>query len=222
MEKRAPKKQSQNRQKTLKKILDAAEITFAQHGYTGASFSMIARAADIPKSNILYYFPNKESLYRTVVEDIFSVWVHAADSIEENNSPRLALGSYIDLKMELARSRPYGSKVWANEVIQGAPVLQDYLVTELRDWTDTRIKVINAWIAEGEMRPVNARNLLYMIWATTQHYADFNHQIEKLNNGKPMSDAQWEEAKLAVKAIILDGVLVCDTEPKTSAEANVA
>ncbi len=216
MEKRAPKKQSQNRQKTLKKILDAAERTFAQHGYTGASFSMIARAADIPKSNILYYFPNKESLYRTVVEDIFSVWVHAADSIEEDTCPRAALASYIDLKMELARSRPFGSKVWANEVIQGAPVLQDYLVTELRDWTETRIKVINTWIEKGKMRPVNARNLLYMIWATTQHYADFSHQIEKLNNNKPMSSAQWEEAKVAVKAIILDGVLTADPAPPPS------
>jgi hypothetical protein len=41
------------------------------------------------------------------------------------------------------------------------------------------------------MRPVDPRWLLYMIWATTQHYADFAHQIETLN-GRPLSDAQWQ------------------------------
>lgn len=191
----------------MKRILDAAEVVFAQHGYAGASVSMIARMAEIPKSNILYYFPTKEQLYRTVVEDIFQVWVRAADAITEQSSPLEALGAYIDHKMDLARLRPHGSKVWANEVIQGAPVLHDYLVEELRDWTETRIKVMEAWIAGGKMRPVSPRHLLYMIWATTQHYADFGHQIEKLNNNRPLSDPQWHEAKAAAKAIVLGGVL---------------
>ncbi len=207
MQIQTPGKQTQNRQMMEKKILDAAEMVFAQHGFAGASVSMIARLAEIPKSNILYYFPTKELLYRTVVEDIFSVWVQAADAISEENSPLDALGSYIDLKMDLARSRPYGSKVWANEVIQGAPVLHDYLVEELRNWTDTRIKVIEAWTAAGKLRPVNGRHLLYLIWATTQHYADFGHQIEKLNHNQPLSDQQWQEAKAAAKSIILGGVL---------------
>jgi TetR/AcrR family transcriptional regulator len=45
-----------------------------------------------------------------------------------------------------------------------------------------------------------------MIWATTQHYADFGHQITTLNEGKELSDEQWEEAKRTATEIILRGI----------------
>ncbi|MBZ0215465.1 MAG: TetR family transcriptional regulator C-terminal domain-containing protein, partial [Fimbriimonadaceae bacterium] len=47
---------------------------------------------------------------------------------------------------------------------------------------------------------------LYMIWATTQHYADFNHQIETLNDMSPLSDAEFDAAKRNVIKIILTGI----------------
>jgi TetR/AcrR family transcriptional regulator len=68
------------------------------------------------------------------------------------------------------------------------------------------VAVIRRWIAEDKMAPVDPRHLLYMIWATTQHYADFGHQIETLNGGAPLSDAQWRAAKESVKSIILRGI----------------
>ena len=108
--------------------------------------------------------------------------------------------------MDLSRSHPFGSKVWASEVMHGAPVIQDYLETTLRDWTDGRIAAIQAWIDAGKMAPVNPRHLLYMLWATTQHYADFGHQVETLNAGRPLTERQWREAKDSVKAIILRGI----------------
>jgi TetR/AcrR family transcriptional regulator len=45
-----------------------------------------------------------------------------------------------------------------------------------------------------------------MMWATTQHYADFGHQIETLNNSEPLTDAQWQAATDSVKTIILNGI----------------
>jgi TetR/AcrR family transcriptional regulator len=108
--------------------------------------------------------------------------------------------------MDLARSHPAGSKVWASEVMHGAPVIQDYLEQTLRAWTNDRSAVIQRWIDQGRMSDVSPRHLLYMIWATTQHYADFAHQIETLNADAPLDDAQWAEAKAAVRGIILRGV----------------
>jgi TetR/AcrR family transcriptional regulator len=108
--------------------------------------------------------------------------------------------------MELSRRHSDGSKVWASEVMHGAPVIQDYLETTLRDWTTCRAGLIQRWIDEGKMAPVNPEHLLYMLWATTQHYADFGHQIETLNGGKPLSDVQWRAAKESVKTMILRGI----------------
>ncbi len=203
-----PQKQIRNREKNLHRIVAAAEVVFAENGFAGATYAKIAQQAEIPKSNVLYYFPKKEVLYRTVVEDIYNVWRYAADSIKRENSPEEALGDYIDTKLELSRTRPYGSRVWANEIIQGAPIVQDYLERDLKDWTNKRIAVIEVWIAEGRINPVDPRALLYLIWSVTQHYADFGHQIKTLNGGQAFSDAQWQETKRAVKAIILQGVVL--------------
>ncbi|MEM9583718.1 MAG: TetR/AcrR family transcriptional regulator [Pseudomonadota bacterium] len=200
--------QKRNRAETKTRIRFAAERVFAEYGYSGASFSMIAAEAGLPKSNIVYYYSSKKALYRVVVEDIFNVWRAAADTIHPDNDPLEALGDYIDTKLDLARTRPYGSKVWANEIIQRAPIVQDYLEGELRRWTEERIAVIDGWSAAGLIRPVSARHLLYAIWATTQHYADFTHQIRTLNDNKDLSAAQWEETKQAVKSVLLCGVAV--------------
>jgi TetR/AcrR family transcriptional regulator len=90
--------------------------------------------------------------------------------------------------------------------MHGAPVIQDYLETTLRDWTAGRARLIQKWIDEGRMDAVNPDHLLYMLWATTQHYADFGHQIETLNGGHPLSEAQWLAAKDSVKQMILKGI----------------
>ena len=198
--------QIRHREETRAQIQQAAERVFADYGYVGASFSRIAAEAGLPKSNIVYYYQTKEKLYRNVVENIFNVWREAADVLSPERDPIAALGDYIETKLELARTRPYGSTVWANEIIQRAPVVQDYLEGELRQWTDDRIEVIEYWIAQKQIRPVSARHLLYAIWATTQHYADFKHQIRTLNDDLELTNQQWEDTKRSLRDILLEGV----------------
>lgn len=187
-------------------ILEAAEKVFAEAGFGGATMQLIADMAGLPKASLHYYFPTKEALYRRVVQRIFDIWLEAAGSFDEADGPAEGIGAYIDAKMEISRRHRDGSKVWAAEVMHRAPVIQDYLETTLAEWTEGRMSVIQRWIDEGKMAPVSPRHLLYMLWATTQHYADFSHQIETLNGGEPLSDAQWDEAKAAVRQIILRGI----------------
>lgn len=187
-------------------ILEAGERTFAQHGFRGATMQMIADQAGLPKANLHYYFDSKEKLYRCVVEKIFEIWLQAASSFENSDEPKEALKLYIYEKMQISRRHPYGSKVWANEVMQGAPIIQDFLETQLRSWTDGRIESIQEWIAAGKIRSVEPRWVMYMIWATTQHYADFGHQIETLNADAPLSEAQWEAASETVFEVIWNGL----------------
>lgn len=224
-----PNKTKQNskagiRHENQKVILRAAEQVFAEHGFRGATTKMIADLAGIPKANLHYYYPTKLSLYQKIVEDIFEIWLSAADVFENNQNPIDALSRYIDEKMSLARTYPYSSKVWANEVMHGAPIIQDYLETNLAQWTKAREANIQVWIDNGQLDPIDPKHLLYMIWATTQHYADFNHQIQTLNNGKELSDKQWADASRDVKKIIISGVgaratgkqkITKKTEPQT-------
>ena len=199
-------KRTETRRENERVILDAAEKVFAEAGYGGATMQLIADMAGLPKANLHYYFPTKEALYRQVVRNIFEIWLHAADTFDDAPGPVEGIGGYIEAKMAISRRHPFGSKVWASEVMHGAPVIQDYLETTLRDWTEGRMAVIQAWVDQGKMAPVDPRHLLYMLWAMTQHYADFGHQIETLNGGRPLSDAQWYEATETVKTVILRGI----------------
>ena len=201
-----PVRRTDIRRENERAILKAAEKVFAEAGFGGATMQLIADMAGLPKANLHYYFATKEDLYRRVVQQIFEIWLDAAASFDNAPGPVEGIGAYVDAKMDISRRHPNGSKVWASEVMHGAPVIQDYLESTLRDWTDGRIAVIERWISEGKMAAIDPRHLLYMLWATTQHYADFGHQIETLNNGNPLSDQQWQAAKTSVKTLILRGI----------------
>ncbi|WP_213764477.1 TetR/AcrR family transcriptional regulator [Caballeronia sp. dw_19] len=186
-------------------LLACAEAVFAERGLEGASTAMIAERAGLPKANLHYYFPTKLALYRRVLEDLFEDWHRAADTFESSDDPVEAIGGYVRTKMELSRRRPLGSKVWASEIIHGAVHMQDILNERVKPWLDTRVIVIDGWIARGLLAPVDAQTLMFMIWATTQHYADFDAQIRALKGKRALSqkafDASTEEVvRLVIRA----------------------
>jgi TetR/AcrR family transcriptional regulator len=186
-------------------LLACAEAVFAERGLEGASTAMIAERAGLPKANLHYYFPTKLALYRRVLEDLFEDWHRAADTFESSDDPVEAIGGYVRTKMELSRRRPLGSKVWASEIIHGAVHMQDILNERVKPWLETRVIVIDGWIARGLLAPVDAQTLMFMIWATTQHYADFDAQIRALKGKRALSqkafDTSTEEVvKLVIRA----------------------
>jgi TetR/AcrR family transcriptional regulator len=186
-------------------LLACAEAVFAERGLEGASTAMIAERAGLPKANLHYYFPTKLALYRRVLEDLFEDWHRAADTFESSDDPVEAIGGYVRTKMELSQRRPLGSKVWASEIIHGAVHMQDILNERVKPWLETRVIVIDGWIARGLLAPVDAQTLMFMIWATTQHYADFDAQIRALKGKRALSqkafDTSTEEVvKLVIRA----------------------
>jgi len=194
------------RRENVAKILAAAETVFAEKGFKGASVGLIAERAGVPKPNVYYYFGAKEDLYKRVIEGVCSIWLHAADTFDETEDPAEAIRTYVASKMDLARIRPHGSRLWAIEMASGAPFLQEYLVGTVKPWLESREAVLERWMSEGKLAPVKARYLFYMIWATTQNYADFEAQINVMNEGKPLNDSQFEEAKETVIALILKSI----------------
>lgn len=187
-------------------ILEAAEKIFAKNGFKGAATGDIAQEAGLPKANVHYYFKTKEILYREVLRHILNDWMSAATTFEAQDDPAEALRVYVTAKMEFSRKRPYGSRVWAREIMSGAPVLDNFLATTLKDWLKQRTKIIRRWIREEKINPINPRALMYMIWATTQHYADFERQIIILNNGKELSDRSYRSRTEQVVELVLGSV----------------
>jgi TetR/AcrR family transcriptional regulator len=195
------------REENQRLILEAAEAVFAEQGFKGATTAAIAKRAGLPKANVHYYFPSKHDLYREVMARVLERWLDAADSLDDSHDPEEALGRYIAAKMDLSRTRPLGSRIFASEIMRGAPVIADHLETTLKNWLVSRSAIVRRWTEEGKLAPVDPKVLFYLIWAATQHYADFARQIEVLNDGQPLSEAQWRDCTREVTQTILRGVL---------------
>ena len=187
-------------------ILETAERVFALSGFQGASIAQIAREAGLPKANVHYYFKTKLDLYRQVLEHILDDWMEEASSFDEYADPKQALRTYVQAKMEFSRKRPFGSRVWASEIMGGAPVMEGFLGTILKKWVDERARIIRGWVRDGKIDPVHPRALLYMIWGTTQHYADFERQLVILNSGKEITDRQYRARTDQVVNLVLASV----------------
>jgi TetR/AcrR family transcriptional regulator len=197
------RRKAQIRESNEAQLLACAEAVFAEKGFEGASTSLIAERAGLPKANLHYYFPTKLQLYRRVLEDLFEDWHKAANTFDASDDPVAAIGGYVRTKMALSRRRPLGSKVWANEITHGATHMRDILVERVKPWMDTRIVLINDWIAQGLLAPVDPQTLLFMIWATTQHYADFEAQIRALSGPRKLNPQAFAETTEQVVDMII-------------------
>ena len=158
-------------------ILSAAERVFARAGFGGATMAAIATESGLPKANLHYYFGSKDVLYRAVLARILNDWLVPTHGIRAEADPRTALEQYIRAKMALSAQRPDGSKVFANEMLHGAPIVKTILSSELRPMVQEKAAVVQGWVDAGRMAPVDAVHLFFTIWAATQTYADFEAQV---------------------------------------------
>ncbi len=194
------------REENEKIIIQAAEQVFAQYGFKGATTEKISNQAGLPKSNIHYYFKTKSQLYHQVLERILEEWMEDAKVFDNHQDPRIVLTQYVESKMKFSRLRPFASKVWANEVLHGATMVGKFLETTLKTWLEDRVNVVNGWIQSGKITAIDPNAFFYMIWSVTQHYADFDRQLEILNQGKPYTDKEYQQKTQQVVQLILASV----------------
>jgi TetR/AcrR family transcriptional regulator len=184
-------------------ILSAAEEVFATQGYRGATTAAIAKKAGLPKANVHYYFGTKEALYAAVLDDILGLWLGELDRIAEASDPATALADYIRAKIRHSRERPLASKVYANEMIRGARHTGDFLKNELRNLVKQKAGVLQAWADAGKIEPVDPVHLFSIIWAATQHYADFDVQVGALLGRRQLTAKDYDEAAEMIVRMVL-------------------
>ncbi|MES2531847.1 MAG: HTH-type transcriptional regulator RutR [Pseudomonadota bacterium] len=187
-------------------ILAAALGLFSRFGLHGTSVDQVAARADVSKSNLLYYFANKEELYVSVLRDLLAVWLEPLRGFSAEQDPREAIAAYIRRKLVVSRDQPDASRLFCLEMIQGAPLLRDELGRELRDLVDRKSEVVRAWVAAGKLAPVDPHHLIFALWAITQHYADFAVQVQAITGRTLAEPAFFEETVDNVQRIVLQGI----------------
>lgn len=175
-----PKKSSRIQQRNRYRILDAALDVFSAHGYRGATLDQIAEAAGLSKPNILYYFSGKEEIHVTLLSQLMETWLDPLVDMDASGDPVTEILAYVQRKLDMARELPRESRLFANEILQGAPRMRPHLTADLKPLFDEKCVVIQEWSDTGKIAPIDAQHLIFSIWATTQHYADFAAQIDLL------------------------------------------
>ena len=191
----------------IDRILDAALMEFAQNGLRGTRIEQVAEAAGMSKTNLLYYFRTKDELYAAALTRTLDIWLEPLRELDSAIGPAAGLTAYIEQKLDYSRRFPEASRLFAMEIMQGAPHLKDVLAGELADLVERKTATIKGWIAAGLMAPVEPLHLLFTIWATTQHYADFSEQIRTLTGKDLRDEAFFAQTKAALVGMILKGVL---------------
>lgn len=163
-------------QKNRATILTAGLDVFSQFGFRGATLDQIAKAAGLSKPNLLYYFPSKEAIHQEVLASLLDLWLDPLRDMDTSGDPITEILTYAQRKLDLSRDYPRESRLFANEILQGAPRLADSLPA-LKSLVDEKATVIQAWSSNGKIAAINPYHLIFLIWAQTQHYADFDVQV---------------------------------------------
>ncbi|CFQ95564.1 HTH-type transcriptional regulator RutR [Yersinia enterocolitica] len=193
-------------------IMTAALDLFSLYGIHGTSLDQVAERADVSKTNLLYYFPAKEALYIAVLKDILAIWLAPLKALQADQQPIDAIRHYIALKLAVSRDHPQASRLFCLEMIQGAPLLKQELAGELKTLFDDKVLIIRRWMDDGLIADVEPQHFIFMLWATTQHYADFSAQIEAIS-GKNLSDKEFFQQTVAsVQQLVIGGIARRDGE----------
>ncbi len=179
------------REKT-EEILEAALEVFATHGYRGATIDQIALQSGLSKPNILYYFDGKQAIHAELLSRLLTTWLEPLKHLGDSDNPVDEICAYVVRKLAMSRDYSRESRLFANEIIQGAPRILTELEGQLKTLTDEKSALIQSWCDAGLIKPVDPYHLIFSIWATTQHYADFDVQVRAVLSEK--ADSRFDQA----------------------------
>lgn len=198
-------KLSKIQRKNRKKIKNAALEVFSTYGYRGSTIDQIAKAADMSKSSVFYYFASKTDIYVELLSETLQEWLEPLTKLDPKGDPAQEIWSYIERKLDLSKSHPRQSRLFANEILHGASNIMGILTGELKDLIDLKCGVIQQWIDEGKLAKVSPYHLIFMIWASTQHYADFEVQVVTLIGDD--REKCFDDAYDTLKTMFLNGLM---------------
>ena len=202
-----PRRRSRIREEHEATILRAAEDVFSRNGYNGTAVETIAEKAAMSKQNLLYYFSSKEVLYHRLLENILGLWVEKMVLLtQEGEDPAEMLRNYIRGKVELSRSNPNASKVFAIEIINGAPFLKEHLKSHVLPALEEDVRLVKGWIEEGKLDPIDPYHLFFLIWSSTQTYADFSSQVQLSLGKDELEQEDFQAATDFLTHVIIKGI----------------
>ncbi len=191
---------SRDAEATQQQILDAAEQEFSRHGLNGARMSAIANCAKVTTASLHYYFENKESLYKAVLErPIAELQATLGQLNFESLPPEEALQQIIRIAIANEAKNPQRQMLWIQEASQNQGMyFKDCNVISLHAHL---LKVLERGMAEGCFRPLDPWLALTHILSVCLFYftvhENWQHLTPEIDRLSPNRVEQHTQAAIA-------------------------
>lgn len=190
------------RRRILGAIRAAAIDEFAEKALCGASTQGIAHRAGLTKPQLHYYISSKEELYEDIIVYILDEWEEIFLGANTENDPAKVIRQYIRAKLEYSQKNPKASRLFTTEIANGAPYLGRHWAKH-QSATQNAVRLIQSWVDDGRIRPVDPLLFQMHIWAVTQHYADFEAQVRSMMELDKDEPLDLERIEKEVSALFL-------------------
>lgn len=194
------------RERARRQIICAAEEEFAAHGFDASTLESIAARAELPKSNVLYYFKSKRKLYDSVLEVVTQPLLEASRLLDAKELPEQALKAFIEAKFKIAIRHPNASSVFVKEMLHGGQRLPDASADALQQALRMNLDCLKSWMDRQLIKTMAPEQLLLFIWSTTQAYINFGWQASMLWGKSNHTDKGQKSALATLCRLILKGV----------------
>jgi len=199
------------REKTIRRILDAAANIFSESGFEGARMDEIAKQAKINKAMIYYHIGDKKALYARVLQDMIGNAIERFMSdLQGNKSPEEKLKLYISGVAHTMDQHPHWAPIMMREQASGGRNLPDVIARAFA----TIIGTVTDILEEGAKQGVFIKTTPFIIhsmviggimfykgsYPVRSRYAVFPENVKKLGAGVS-GDVSSEIEKLILKAV---------------------
>ncbi|MBN2123028.1 MAG: TetR/AcrR family transcriptional regulator [Deltaproteobacteria bacterium] len=200
--------------RSIKKILDAAQEAFAEVGFAGARVDEIARRAGVNKAMIYYRIGDKATLYSEVLHRLFS---HVAEKLAQNlakvQTPEEKIKAYIRTFSRMIDDQPHLPSIMMREMASGGQYLPDIVVTDLSRIMGMLMGILDEGVRQGifidakpsivhlmVIGPIIMRKRMEFIVSRRREH---NRVLRKLDKGEPVDIGQ-ETERYILKALKRD------------------
>lgn len=201
-----PRKPSVARIRKQGLILAEAEAQFARFGFEGVSLDSIAAALEISRQNMLYYYASKEELYTAVLDSVLESWLGSMDALAREHEPEAAISAYVRAKLRFSRERPGGSAVFTREVMAGAPRYASQLTHSVVPHLRANVRTFERWARQGLVARIDFTHLMFMIWSSTQAYADLGPQFAVVMGKRKLTDSDFDAAHALITKLVMNSL----------------
>ena len=198
-------------------ILQAAVREFAREGVAAARTDAIARAARVNKALLYYYFRDKESLYQTVLDEVFGgvrSAIHRA--LAQALPPRERLAAYVHAHFDYIASNPLYPRIVHAEFLRAGrdPSRLEHIAKQYFRPVFAEISsLLREGAASGDFRPVNPVNFIPSMVSVTV-FSFLTAPIMKIMTGSdPLSPEKLAERREAVLDFISAALFVPHSSP---------